>query len=229
MIISLAAACQPDDKTPRTLPPLPGEKERMPGPVKPNTPNPHAQDPNTKKTDTSKSNEPPAPKPVVIENAGKVTAGGIEFDVPKGWKYIKPASTTRIAELTIPRAGGDSADATIIIYFFGGDAGTFDQNVDRWASQLSLPDGTPLTREKATTRDLTLGTMTAKVFEADGNYTDSMPNGEVKGKIAGAKMIVAMLEANKGGYFFKLTGPARTVVDAKATFEEMLRTVKFGK
>ncbi|MFN0205083.1 MAG: hypothetical protein ACKVS6_02070 [Planctomycetota bacterium] len=208
LVISLAAACRPDDKSSRKLPPLPSEQARTPGPVKPNTPNPHAAG---------------------VENAGKVTAAGIEFEVPKGWKYTKPASTMRVAELLVPSSGGDSADAGIIVFFFKGGAGNFDQNVDRWASQLSLPDGTPLTRDKATIRELQLGAATAKIFEGDGNFTDTTPTGEVKGKIAGAKMIVAMLDQADGGYFFKLTGPARTVTDAKPIFEEMLKSVKVKK
>jgi hypothetical protein len=209
-------ACRPDDKAPRSLPPLPSDAAKQQTmPPHGNIPNPHA--------------EVSADAAAAGEFVKTVSAQGVEFAVPQGWKYVKPKSTMRVAELIAPRSAGDNADGSVVVFYFAGGAGGFEQNVARWAGQLAGPDGAPLTRDKATTREMAVGSLTARIFEADGNYTETSMTGEVKARIAGAKMVVAMIEANDGGYFFKFTGPAKTVTDLKPAFEELLKSAKFAK
>jgi hypothetical protein len=44
-------------------------------------------------------------------------AAALTFTTPAGWQQGKPSSSMRVAELTLPRASGDPADAQLIVYF----------------------------------------------------------------------------------------------------------------
>src|SRR6266545_2733494 len=68
-------------------------------------------------------------------------AAALTFTTPEGWQQGKPSSTMRVAELTLPRAPGDAADAQLIVYYFGGQGGSVDANIERWVGQIQQPDG----------------------------------------------------------------------------------------
>ena len=50
----------------------------------------------------------------------------------------------RVAEFTLPRVQGDAEDAQLVLYFFGGQGGSVDANIERWVSiEIQQPDGKP--------------------------------------------------------------------------------------
>jgi hypothetical protein len=60
----------------------------------------------------------------------------------------------------------------------------------------------------------------------DGTYTNSMAMHGPKTPQKNFALLGAVVDAPTGKYFFKLTGPAKTVKAAKDTFFKMLDTVK---
>src|SRR5258708_5078869 len=68
-------------------------------------------------------------------------AATLKFDAPPGWVSKPPASSMRVAEFTLPKAAGDTEDAALAIYFFGGQGGNVQANLDRWIGQMQQPDG----------------------------------------------------------------------------------------
>src|SRR5262245_18920523 len=60
---------------------------------------------------------------------------------PDGWKPRPSASTMRVAEFVLAKTQGDTDDADVIIYFFGGQGGDVEANITRWIGQMQQPDG----------------------------------------------------------------------------------------
>lgn len=198
-----AAGCHEDHSSPRAVPKLPSEAAR----------------------ETQQKPQAPPSRPTI--NDSKVESpAGVQFTIPNGWTRYQPKSTMRIAEASAPRADGDASDPALVVYFFGGGAGNFEANVTRWLGQVTGSDGQPIARDQAKIGEFKNGSLTFHTFEADGTITESNPQTmQVTNKVDSAKMIVAMLENDKGGFFFKLTGPTKSVTAAKGDFEILLKSV----
>ena len=66
----------------------------------------------------------------------EVKAGDITLTVPATWKSTKPTNRLRLAQFTIPAVGGDAEPAELVIYFFGGNGGGVDANLQRWINSF---------------------------------------------------------------------------------------------
>src|SRR5258706_5653433 len=59
-------------------------------------------------------------------------AGELRYKAPDGWVEEKTSSAMRVAQYKLPKAEGDSDDATLVVYYFGaGQGGAVDANIDR--------------------------------------------------------------------------------------------------
>jgi hypothetical protein len=72
-----------------------------------------------------------------------LSGAALKFDTPQGWVTKAPGSSMRVAEFTLPKVAGDAEDAALAIFFFGGQGGSVQANLDRWISQMTQPDGRP--------------------------------------------------------------------------------------
>ena len=72
-----------------------------------------------------------------------LTGAALKFDAPQGWVAKAPGSSMRVAEFTLPKVAGDAEDAALAIFFFGGQGGSVQANLDRWIGQMTQPDGRP--------------------------------------------------------------------------------------
>src|SRR5213075_1184553 len=70
-------------------------------------------------------------------------AGSLTYITPDGWRLQLTASSMRVAELSLPHADGDAEDAQLVVYYFGGQGGSVDANLQRWIGQIEQPDGKP--------------------------------------------------------------------------------------
>jgi len=138
-----------------------------------------------------------------------VTAQDLTLTVPKVWKQQQPSSRMRLAQFAIAPVEGE-VDPTELVVFppFGGSV---PENVKRWIDQFQPAERTV---------KMTQGTFSGgKYVLVDLAGTYNKPDGPpVMGKtkpVAEYKMLAAMLITEKGNYFLKLTGPAKTV-DASA-------------
>jgi hypothetical protein len=61
----------------------------------------------------------------------------------------------------------------------------------------------------------------------EGKYKPDMMQPNQEGMKAWA-MLAAIVESPSGSYFFKLTGPSKTVKEARPVFYKMLDSVKAG-
>ena len=148
-------------------------------------------------------------------------AGTLTFTKPASWTDRAAASSMRVAEFVVPKAAGDSEDGELIVYYFAGGGGSVEANLQRWTSQVQStkePTRTTTTVNglKLTSLDVS-GTYVAEVRPGSGEHYNK----------PGFRMRAIVVETPKGPYFIKLTGPARTIENASATFDQFLRSLAF--
>lgn len=208
-------ACSKPDVDPRPLPPLPSdpraakkgaaESDPHAGVPRPTPP------PQNKSSDTSRVIDVP---------------DGIKFIIPEKWTKLQPKSSMRVAELQAPVAEGSPTAPGLIVFFFKGGAGDFDSNVDRWTKQLTNADGTAIGEKQKLVQEISVGGLPVRTFEATGNYTETNPQTmQPTSTIQNAKMIVAMIETERGAFFFKFTGPKAAVDAASADYHNMIKSI----
>lgn len=144
----------------------------------------------------------------------------ITWEDPPSFKRVPPSNPMRKASFVVPRAEGDPADGDISVSYFGpGQGGSIDANVDRWVKQFG---------------DVKPGDVKRADREANGlrQHTVELESGAFAGMGSADKakpnygLIGAIVETPSGTYFFKLTGPSKTVKQAKADFYKLLDSIK---
>jgi hypothetical protein len=181
---------------------------------------------------TSPSSQPgPQPGPAQTGSAqtGSAQSGNLQFQPPAEWTAEQPTSSMRVAQYRLPRAEGDSADATLVVFYFGqGQGGSVEANLDRWIGQVQQPDGSS-SKSKAKIDNTTINRMPVTLLDVTGNYTESMTGGGGGGQqIQGlARMRAAVIETAKGAYYIKLVGPEKTVNRQDANFMGFIKSAEF--
>jgi hypothetical protein len=152
-------------------------------------------------------------------------AAGLRFTPPAAWHTRPPASSMRVAEFVVPHAAGDADDAEVIIYFFGGQGGSADANVQRWIGQIQQPDGTP-SSAKARREDTTVNGLKVTSVDVSGTYVAEMSPGAAEHfNKPGYRLRAAVVQTPRGPYYIKMTGPAHTVAAADADYQQLLKSL----
>ncbi len=137
-------------------------------------------------------------------------AGDVTWTAPAAWKVAPNPSQMRKATYKIPKADGDSEDAELSVSQAGGGV---DANIKRWGGQF---EGSPAL--KVTHRDV--GALKVTVVEGHGTFNGGgMPGGPPAGPKKDWALLGAIVESVDPPYFFKLTGPEKTVTGARADFD----------
>lgn len=141
---------------------------------------------------------------------------------PPTFKRIPPSNPMRKASFVVPRAAGDSEDGEVTVFYFGpGQGGSIDANVERWVKQFGEVKPGDVRRADREANGLRQHTV-----ELDsGTFASGMPGGATKAKEAYG-LVGGIVETPSGAYFFKMTGPAKTVKQAKPEFYKLLDSVK---
>ena len=70
------------------------------------------------------------------------TQQSLKFTVPAGWVEEERTSSMRVAQYRLPKAAGDTEDASLVLYYFGqGQGGSTAANIERWVGQMKQADG----------------------------------------------------------------------------------------
>jgi len=156
-----------------------------------------------------------------------LTLAGLTFTAPSDWKSVATSSSMRVAQYTVPRAAGDTADAELVVYYFGGSGGTVEANIERWVAQMQQPDGRPSsTVMKRQSR--TVGGLKVTLVDVPGTYiAEVTPGSSQRHNSPNFHLRAAVIETSNGPYFIKLTGPAKTIGASEKAFESFLASVKF--
>jgi len=155
-------------------------------------------------------------------------AAGLTFTAPAGWKTVPTSSSMRVAQYALPRAAGDAQDAELVVYYFGGQGGSLDANIERWVGQMQQPGGRPPGAVKRDSR--TINGLKVTLVDLSGTYVAEMSPGS--GQLhdnPGFRMRAGYIETAMGPYFIKLVGPSKTISAHDKQFETFLSSVKFAK
>ena len=151
----------------------------------------------------------------------------LRFDAPLDWIQIDTDSPLRVAQFGLPRAPGDTEDAELVVYYFGGEGGTVEANLERWTNQMLQPDGRA-SSEVATTTSFEVAGLPVTVLDVPGIYAaEVLAGSRMRFYKRDFRMKAAVVDTPAGPYFFKLTGPGRTVTDWEPGFNALLATVSF--
>jgi hypothetical protein len=154
-------------------------------------------------------------------------AAGLAFKNPEGWKSTPTSSSMRVAQFTLPRTAGDTQDAELVVYYFGGSGGSVDANINRWVGQMQQADGKPASAER---QKRTVNGLAVTLVDVTGTYIAEMtPGAGERHNNANFRLRAGVVETPNGPYFIKLTGPAKTVTGADKAFEQFLLSLKYER
>jgi hypothetical protein len=154
---------------------------------------------------------------------------GLLFTAPKSWQPRGAASSMRVAEFAVPRAPGDSEDAEVIVYYFGGTGGSVDANIERWVGQFRSDNGAPVAPPERMSS--VTGNLKITAIDVAGTYVAEVrPGAPERFNKPNFRMRAAVIETPKGPYFIKLTGPARTVSRTleSGDFDQFIKSLRFN-
>jgi hypothetical protein len=140
----------------------------------------------------------------------------LEWTAPPRWHVAPNTNRMRLATYRVPRATGDAADAELSIAMAGGSV---DANADRWIGQFD-PEG----RSSAKRSVRKVGSLDVLVVEVQGSYSGGMAaEAPVQ---PGWALLGAIVPMPGMPYFFKLTGPAKSVAAARGEFDAMIASLR---
>lgn len=157
----------------------------------------------------------PAGAPMAPVDSPATAQSSLEWKAPARWQAVPNASTMRLATYRVPRAPGDSEDAELSITQAGGSV---EANAVRWVGQF---DAAGQKTAKRSTRKV--GALEVAIVEAQGSQSDGMGAEPRSG--AGRALLGAIVSTPGMPHFFKLTGPAKSVLAARAEFDAMIASV----
>lgn len=169
----------------------------------------------------------PSHQPALAGQDGSAPSGELAWTVPKEWTEEPPKSGMRKAQYRLPAASGDKEDGECVVYYFGaGQGGDTKSNLDRWASQFG---GQGSTAPKFT--ETKTGSFTISRAEAKGTYTGSPMSmgGDPEPPPKPHYMLLgAIVPGPESNWFFKCTGPEKTMEANRARFDALLASVHGG-
>jgi hypothetical protein len=166
------------------------------------------------------------PAPAHGSSAAPAPGGPLKYSPPADWIAEHPSSSMRQAQYRLPKAEGDPEDGEVVVFYFQGGGGGVQANIDRWIGQFQKPDGSPANDAARTTKREVHG-IPLTLVDVSGTYMSSMGPmlAEVKAK-PGFRMLGAVAETSSGPWFFRMTGPSKTVARWEPSFQSFLETLQ---
>jgi len=180
--------------------------------------------------ETGRTSAPPEVPPASPQPASTVAGasgsaversfGPIKAKVPAEWIEQTPSSSMRKAQYALPKVAGDGEDGELAVFYFGlGQGGSVEANIERWIGQISQPDGSS-SKGKAKTNKKEIGGMPITLVDVSGTYSAGMMSNAPPRQ--GYRMLAAVAETTEGPWFFKLTGPEKTIAKWSNSFDQFI-------
>lgn len=147
----------------------------------------------------------------------------ITWDDPPEWERVTPKSRMRLAQYIVKPVAPDTEPGEVTLFHFGPNmGGGVEENITRWTNQFSGVDPKAIKRTTKTNGDLShhLVQVESGQFQSSpmmGGPAEPKPNYGLLGVVT---------EAPSGKYFFKLTGPSKTVAANVGAFEKLVDSIK---
>ncbi len=152
--------------------------------------------------------------------SGRQALGPLSAVAPGGWVAQQPSSSMRVAQYGLP---GPAGEATLGIFFFGpGQGGSVEANIERWHGQFTQEDGQSAQGRRWTRQ---VGDIEITGMDVSGTFSAGMGMGGSEPQ-PGYRMLGAIAVHRSGTVFFKMTGPAQTIAQWAASFDEFLGSLQ---
>ena len=161
----------------------------------------------------------------------QLPSGNVLYTAPTGWVEEEPSSQMRSAQFRWPGAEGEE-DAVLAVFFFPGTGGSVEANLSRWYRQFKQPDG-KLTHELAQTKKATIDDIPVTVAYVTGTFLQSQANmmmgSGAEEELPDYAMLAAIAETSSGPWFFKATGPQKTIDHWRTSFDDFVKTFQMQR
>lgn len=156
----------------------------------------------------------------------RIQIGSLELSVPEGWIREAPKSSMRAAQFRLPRANGDAEDAEVAVFTRIG--GSVDQNIERWIGQFTQPGGGSSSGFERT-KDFIVNDLKITLVYLEGIYASRgiNMNGPVMEK-PDYSLLAAIVITPDGPYYFKATGPVKTVNNWAGSFASLTQSLQYS-
>lgn len=164
---------------------------------------------------------------VTLANNAAAQKSELKFRVPPGWVEEERTSSMRVAQYRLPKAPGDTEDASLVLYYFGqGQGGSVNANIDRWIAQMKQPDGSPV--KGAKDEHLEANGLKVTTVDLSGTYVaETAPGSGTFNNKPDYRLRAAVIETPNGSYFVKLVGPEKTVTQWNDSFLSYIKSFEF--
>lgn len=151
----------------------------------------------------------------------------LKFKVPPGWVEEERTSSMRVAQYKLPKAPGDTEDASLVLYYFGpGQGGSTTANIDRWIGQMKQEDGSAA--KGAKDEQLVANGLKVTTVDVAGTYVaETAPGSGTFNNKPAYRLRAAVVETPNGSYFVKLVGPEKTVTQWNDSFVTYIKSFEF--
>ena len=161
------------------------------------------------------------------EDVKKVSSGPLSFEVPSSWKSEKPKSSMRAAQIKVEPVKGDQDSAELVVTAFPTGAGGVEQNIARW--EKGFVDADKKTPKAKVEKKKGINVDVTRV-EVSGHYVAAMMPGQPGNyDKPGYKLLGAIVITDSGSFFFKFTGPEKTISAKAKEFDTMIESIKVEK
>src|SRR5215208_3027810 len=163
---------------------------------------------------------------VVTLNTVAAQKSELKFRVPAGWVEEERTSSMRVAQYRLPKAPGDTEDASLVLYYFGqGQGGSTAANIDRWVGQMKQADGSAAGAKQ---ESFEANGLKVTAVDVSGTYVaETAPGSGAFHKKPAYRLLAAVVETPKGSYFVKLVGPEKTVTQWNDSFLSYVKSFEF--
>jgi hypothetical protein len=151
-----------------------------------------------------------------------VTFQGLTSEVPADWVSGEPSSSMRLLQLSVPSTEEGEAGQFVVYYFGPGQGGSLEANMERWKSQFSQSDGSPV--EPVVTR--LQSAMPATLVELRGNYARGVGLGPSGDALPDRMLLAAVVETPGGNLYPQLHGPAELVAPQRQAFIAFIEAIR---
>lgn len=151
------------------------------------------------------------------EQYGKV--GPLRWEAPESWRAVKPAMNMRLAEYLLPPPNGGEPATMTAFYFGRGGGGAIQDNIDRWVGQFETLDGDADQSERSTNG------LDVHLVDASGTFNAGAMMGGGQAQ-PGWRLLGAIVETPAGNFFFKVTGPSKTITAHEGGFESFVSSLR---
>jgi hypothetical protein len=147
---------------------------------------------------------------------------GLHSQVPAQWQPEEVSSSMRLLQFRAP-GRVEGKEAAFVLYYFGPDqGGSLEDNVERWKSQFSRPDGGEVEAVITSLR----GTFPANLVELEGSYARGVGLGPSGEAVDEQMLLAAIVESPNGRLYPQLHGPADLVKTLRDDFVAFIEGIE---